>query len=78
MFDRSLQSVVGIGAAVAVLAITAPLASADPAPLVIPQARAGQQSATEYWKSFLEVHADLPDGRAGLHRTPPGVGGGAR
>jgi hypothetical protein len=77
MFDRTLKTAAGIGAAVAALAIAAPLATADPAPVVIPHARqAGRQSATEYWKSFLEVHADLPDGRAGLHRTPPG--GGAR
>ena len=79
MFDRNLKSVVGIGAVVAALGIAAPLAAADPAPTVIPHARQGSprpsESATGYWRSFLRVHADLPDGRAGLHRTPPGRGG---
>lgn len=40
--------------------------------------KAGEQSGVAYWKAFEKAHADLPDGRAGMHRVPPGVGGGSQ
>jgi hypothetical protein len=71
MFHRSLKirSVVGIGAAVAAFAIAAPLATADPAPLFIPQHRQvtprpgeGLSGADRSWLSLKQTTPRLGEG----------------
>jgi len=87
MFDRNLKvrRLVALGAAIAVTAIAAPLAAADPAPLFVrhgqqgsPRLGEGLSGADRAWLGTRPVSPRVGDRLTGADRSwlAPSIGGG--